>query len=297
MTIRQLEKNFIDDLSLLYGFDEARNLAWLCISFVCVFDRMQYLAAKERDLLPKEESTLADMLAELKTGKPLQYVLGETEFYGLPFKVDSSVLIPRPETEELVDWILKDIRNADGLITSHPFNILDIGTGSGCIPITLKKNIPDARVFAIDISEEAIKTAKANSVLNQTKVTFLKDDILNPVKREIFDTSFSLIVSNPPYVTDSEKGLMHQNVLAFEPHTALFVRDDDPLMFYKAIADFAKNRLQENGKLYLEINETLGEQTKNLLRETGFVNIILRTDLPGRDRMIRAELPEDKQIN
>ena len=276
----------------MYGFEEARSLAWLCISFVCRMDRMQYLSAKHQDLEDGQEASLIKTLGELKTGKPVQYVLGETEFYGLPFKVNPSVLIPRPETEELVDWIVKDLQSKDPAVSFPSLNILDMGTGSGCIAISLKKNIPDAQAYALDISQEALNTAVNNSILNQTPVKFFRDDILNPARAEVLNAKFQVIVSNPPYVTDNEKNLMHQNVLDFEPHTALFVRNNDPLQFYKAIADFAIKRLESGGKLYLEINETLGEQTKELLREKGFVNIILRKDLRGRERMIRAQLPE-----
>ena len=294
MTIRELEKTFTDQLSLLYDFEEARNLAWLTISYVCRLNRIQYLDAKQNVLSSKDESTLFQMLDELKTGKPLQYVLGETEFYGLPFKVDSSVLIPRPETEELVDWIIKEVQNTEIGSKSQSIKILDIGTGSGCIPISLKKNIPDAQVFGLDISEKAIETATRNSAMNQTEVRFFKDDILNPVQQEILDTKFSIIVSNPPYVTYAEKDQMHQNVLAFEPHTALFVSNDDPLIFYKTIADFAIGHLEDNGKLFLEINENLAEETIKLIRDMGFTNTTLRTDLRGRDRMIKAEKPPTK---
>lgn len=287
MKIRQLEKTFIDDLSALYEFEEARNLAWLAISYICRLNRMQYLDAKQRELSAGDEISLLQILDELKSGKPLQYILGETEFYGLTFKVNPAVLIPRPETEELVDWILNDIKSEN--TEPKALKILDIGTGSGCIPIAIKKNVPSANVSGMDISIGAIDTAVQNSVLNLVEVRFFLDDILHPEQTEIINNTFNLIISNPPYVTYAEKDKMHQNVVDYEPHTALFVSDDDPLKFYRAIAGFAKTHLEKAGKLYLEINESLGAETVALLSETGFINIDLRTDLRGRNRMIKAE--------
>lgn len=288
MTIRELEKSFIAELTSLYNFEEARNIAWLAISHECRLNRIKYLGAKEDELSYQDQTSLLGKLEELKSGKPLQYVLGETEFYGLPFKVNPSVLIPRPETEELVDWIIKEVRNEIIDPNKKAFNILDIGTGSGCIPISLKKHLPNARVFGLDISQDAIETARRNSVLNKTEVRFITDDILNPSQAEILSTFYNLIVSNPPYVTIAEQEQMHKNVLSFEPYSALFVSNQNPLQFYKAIAQFAGKHLQDNGKLFLEINENFGKETVRLLADKGFVNIELRTDLRGRPRMIRA---------
>jgi release factor glutamine methyltransferase len=288
MTIRQLEKAFIDQLTSLYHFEEARNLTWLSISFVCRLDRMQYLAAKQDELSSQDETSLLIILEDLMTGKPLQYILGETEFYGLTFKVNPAVLIPRPETEELVDWIIKDVRKEGSILAADEFNILDIGTGSGCIPVTLKKNLPEATLRAMDISPDALETANRNSVFNQAEVKFYLDDILHPGQAELLNSNFDVIVSNPPYVTNAERSLMHKNVLAFEPHTALFVEDEDPLIFYRAIAFFSIRQLKPKGWLFLEINESFGKETVNLLGEYGFTDIELRTDLPGRFRMIKA---------
>lgn len=294
MTIRQLEKSFIAELIPLYGFDEARNIAWLAISYICGLNRIQYLGAKEFELSLQDEACLLRYLEQLKAGTPLQYVLGETEFYGLPFKVTSSVLIPRPETEELVDWIIKEVKKGSESSGSKSFNILDIGTGSGCIPIALKKHLSEARVFGLDISPEAVEVAISNSKLNETDVRFWKDDILNPAHQELLKTTYNIIVSNPPYVTMAEKDQMHKNVLEHEPHTALFVSDDDPLQFYRAIALFAKSHLQNEGLLFLEINENLGEETVSLLVDNGFTNIALRLDLRGKPRMIKADFLRQK---
>ncbi len=227
-------------------------------------------------------------MEELKTGKPLQYVLGETEFYGLRFKVNPSVLIPRPETEELVEWIISDLPKPKTSIEG--LKIIDIGTGSGCIPISLKKNLPEAQLFALDISPEALDVSIQNAALNQTTVNFIQADILNLLNKQLIAEKFGIIVSNPPYVTDAEKEQMLPNVLQHEPHLALFVPDNDPLIFYKAIADFAIKHLDTTGSLYLEINENLGEETVQLLKQMGFKKIVLRQDLSGKDRMIRSQI-------
>jgi release factor glutamine methyltransferase len=195
------------------------------------------------------------------------------------------VLIPRPETEELVEFILSEVRNHKSEVSQ----ILDIGTGSGCIAIALKKNLPDANVSAIDISDEALLIAKANAILNQTIVNFLRADILSPISpKNKSEGTFDIIVSNPPYVRISEKEKMSKNVLDYEPHLALFVNDNDPLLFYKAIAEFALENLSPNGKLYFEINEALGAEIKKLLEEKGFKNVEVKKDMSGKERMTVA---------
>ena len=288
MTFREAEQIYTDSLSPVYDRREAASLAWLSISHVCKLERAEYLNLKDTEIPPDKYQSLLKILEELKTGKPLQYVIGETEFYGLNFRVNPSVLIPRPETEELVEWILSDIRSSKTSIEG--LKIIDIGTGSGCIPISLKKNLPEAQLYALDISNEALGVSKQNAVLNQTKVNFIQADILNLLNEQLTDEKFGIIVSNPPYVTDSEKQQMLPNVLQHEPHLALFVPDNDPLIFYKAIADFALKHSDINGYLYLEINENLGEETAQLLKQMGLKNIELRKDLGGKDRMIRSQL-------
>ncbi len=286
MTISALERTYIDKLKGVYGEYEARSLAWQSISFVCKVNRPQYLSMKNEEVTPADHTVLSEILDKLESDWPLQYILGETDFYGLTFKVNPSVLIPRPETEELVDWVLKELKN-----TRHEHDslkILDIGTGSGCIPISIKKHIYSAEVFAVDISPQALETARQNSDLNEAPVTLIQDDILNPSQDILINSQFSLIISNPPYVTFSEKDQMKANVLEHEPHLALFVPDDDPLIFYRAISDFALKHLPERSLLFLEINENLGPQTLDLLKEMGFSNIELRQDIRGKDRIIRA---------
>lgn len=284
MTFKDAERKFIDHLTSLYGPEEAGSLAWLSISFVCKLERAKYLSIKNEEIPENNSVILFGILEELKKGRPLQYILGETEFYGLSFKVNPSVLIPRPETEELVDWVLIELRNRNKV--SEKLKIIDIGTGSGCIPISLKKYLPLAEITALDISADALNTAKVNAELNQTNLIFILDDILDPSVEQLLLSKYDVIISNPPYVTWSEKEQMMPNVLEHEPHTALFVQDNDPLIFYRALADFALVHLQEQGILFLEINENLAPQTVALLREKGFRDIELRQDIRGKDRML-----------
>ena len=286
MTFREVEQIYLEALTTLYNKQEAGSLAWLSICHVCKFNRSEYLNLKNTEIPTDQYESLLNILKALKTGKPLQYVIGETEFYGLTFKLNPSVLIPRPETEELVEWILSDVRKSK--ISPEGIKIIDIGTGSGCIPISLKINLPDAKLYAVDVSTEALDVSRQNSTLNNVAIHFIQDDILNPISEELKNEKFGVIVSNPPYVLDAEKPKMLPNVLDHEPHLALFVPDDDPLIFYKAIADFAIKNSDINVALYLEINENLGEETVTLLKHMGFKNIELRQDLSGKDRMIRS---------
>jgi release factor glutamine methyltransferase len=232
------------------------------------------------------------VLSELKKEKPIQYILGETEFYGLPFLVNENTLIPRPETEELVEWIIKSTKYE---IQSTKLRILDIGTGSGCIAISLAKNFPNAEVSAIDVSEKALATAKKNAEINKVEVDFINVDILKindlvelPTSNFQLPTQFDIIVSNPPYVRNLEKAEIKSNVLEYEPHLALFVEDTDALLFYRKIAQLAQQNLSENGKLFFEINQYLGKETVELLEDLGFKNIELKKDIYGNDRMIRS---------
>lgn len=288
MTFREAEQIFTDSLNPVYDRREAASLTWLSISHIFKIERAEYLNLKDTEIPHDKYQSLLIILEQLKTGKPLQYVIGETEFYGLNFRVNPSVLIPRPETEELVEWILSDLSKPKTSIEG--LKIIDIGTGSGCIPISLKKNIPLAQVYALDISKEALSVSKQNADLNQTMVNFIQADILNLLNNQLTDKKFGIIVSNPPYVTEAEKQQMLPNVLQHEPHLALFVPDNDPLIFYKAIADFAIKHSDTNGSLYLEINENLGEETVQLLKQMGFKNIELRQDLSGKDRMIKSQI-------
>lgn len=271
-------------LAAIYAPNEIEALTLLTLSEITGSTKAQLKAFPEKRLTTEQSAQINTNLTRLQTGEPLQYILGHTEFYGLPFKVNPSVLIPRPETEELVEWILTEVGSRQLAVGS----ILDIGTGSGCIPVTLKKHLPQANVSTVDISAGAINTAKQNAALNKVEVHFIKDDILNPTDSSLVTTHYSLIVSNPPYVTLHDKTQMHRNVTDFEPHTALFVPEDDPLIFYKAIADFALKNLRPEGLLFFEINESLGNETAEMLKDKGFKNVELRKDMSGRDRMIKG---------
>jgi len=219
------------------------------------------------------------IISELKNQKPIQYILGETEFLGLKFFVNESVLIPRSETEELVDKIIKENRNSK-------LKILEIGTGSGCIAVSLKKFLRNCEVDAFDISNLAIEMAKKNAILNEVEINFFEQNIFS------FDSEkkYDLIVSNPPYVCDSEKFLMNANVLNFEPPIAIFVPDDSSLIFYEKIAFLGKKNLARNGRIYLEINENLFEETKNVFAKNGYQKIEIFRDIHEKNRMLRAVL-------
>jgi len=284
-TVKDAFNVFKTSLAEIYGAPEAEAITSLALTEVTGLSRASLRAFTETELNVVQSERLLTFLDELKTGKPIQYILGHTEFYGLPFEVNPSVLIPRPETEELVEWILQTIPRNSG------YNILDMGTGSGCIPIVLKSKLTDSKLFAIDISPTALETAQRNAAVNKVDIKFIEEDILNLKTPEITGQKYNVIVSNPPYVTNTDKLQMHRNVTDFEPHTALFVPDHDPLLFYNAIAQFATNQLVKGGYLFFEINESYGAETVDMLTEKGFQRIEMRQDIAGKDRMIRAILP------
>lgn len=268
-------QHILQELEGLYTRQEISVLTRLILEEVCD-NKINHLSGSG---LRKAE----DIAFRLKSGEPIQYILGKTEFYGMPFMVTPDVLIPRPETEELVEWILAGNRQPG-------FSVLDIGTGSGCIAVTLAKKIHGANVYAWDISERALKVASENAFLNCVNVRFSLRDIFQPVDNSpIFD----VIVSNPPYVTESEKTTMEANVLGFEPHGALFVPDDHALIFYERIVDVALTSLYNGGELYFEINRDKGTEVCGMLRSKGFTHIELRKDISGNDRMVRAIKPDD----
>ncbi|MDP7430432.1 MAG: peptide chain release factor N(5)-glutamine methyltransferase [Flavobacteriales bacterium] len=260
----------------LLGIAEQREItswAYITINHLLDFNRSDCIINSNQELSSEVVTELHKIIKDLKINKPLQYILGETEFYGLEFKVNKHTLIPRPETEELVDWILQeDFESA-----------LDIGTGSGCISISLAKN-SNAKISAMDVSVEALIIAKENAKRNQVKIDFIQEDIL---KLDILP-KVDLIVSNPPYVLNSEKVKMKDNILEFEPILALFVEDENPLVFYKKIAELAFKSLNVNGKLFFEINEQFGNEIMSILSQTGFVHIELKKDVNDKERMIRA---------
>ncbi|MBE0424191.1 MAG: peptide chain release factor N(5)-glutamine methyltransferase [Lutibacter sp.] len=280
MLIQEFKRHFFSELSNLYPETEIQSFFTILVEFKLHLSRIQLALEHNFELDNDDLDFLQNALLKLKNQIPVQYIVGETAFYGLLFKVDKNVLIPRPETEELVEWIIQNNTNSNSL------KILDIGTGSGCIAISLAKNLPNATVSAIDISVEALNVAKNNAEFNQVTVEFVQADILTLEK---LSTNFDIIVSNPPYVREMEKMQMQQNVLSNEPHIALFVNDENPLLFYDKIAELAKKHLTENGILYFEINQYLGAETVDLLKSKGFKNVELKKDIYGVDRMVKCE--------
>ena len=268
-------------LSSLYPDLEVDAMMNQLLQSVTGFSRTQLLLHKNSELSPENRQLLLGMLHRLQNSEPLQYVLGETEFFGLPFLVNSAVLIPRPETEELVELIIRE--NAD-----KPCSILDIGTGSGCIAIALAAKLPNAQVEAWDISESALEVARENAIRNNQSVLFKRVDVLS---NDFEQNSFDVIVSNPPYICESESKEMHTNVLDFEPHNALFVPDSDPLIFYRRIAELAQKMLNTAGRIYFEINAAYGKETADLLREKGFSEVKIVKDIFGKNRIVTGVKP------
>jgi len=280
MNLKQLLHHFTKELIEIYDEQEIISIFNIIVEHISGFNRSQLMLNRDAELEDVKRTVYLQLLDRLKQGEPLQYIIGDTVFYGLTFKVNPAVLIPRPETEELVDWIIERCASVDS------GNILDIGTGSGCIAISLKKNLAGFKVSAIDVSNAALATATENAGLNNAEVNFIHADILNYKSAEKYD----VIVSNPPYITMEEQKAMHQNVLDNEPHLALFVSDEKPLIFYEAIADFALSNLNDKGLLCFEINEYLGKEMVHMLTNKTFVNIELRKDMQGKDRMIICSL-------
>ncbi len=290
MKAKDLKDIFHKELDTIYGEDEVASFFYLSIEHHLDVAKIQLQLEPEFTLSKPETDFFFEILEGLKQQKPIQYLLGETQFYGLQFKVNENVLIPRPETEELVDWIIKDLKSK--IQNSKAIKILDIGTGSGCVAISLAKHLPEAQVFAVDISESALEIAKENADSNGVEVKFIKADILESSLWEDVSLrqkgSFDIIVSNPPYVRELEKQEIKPNVLDNEPHLALFVENDNPLIFYKAITDFAVDKLKSDGSLYFEINQYLGQETKQRLVDAEFKAVELRKDLNGNDRMLKG---------
>jgi len=266
-------------LAGLYAEHEQKALFSVIIKAILAPYKPHILYDMNTSVSETEVHRIFEIIDELKQGKPIQYVLGETEFYNCRIKLSPATLIPRQETEELVDIIIKENAGYDG-------QIVDIGTGSGCIAIALAKNMPDASVFGTDFSAEAIEIAKRNAEINSVNVEFISEDIFKPAK--IFSIKPNIVVSNPPYVRNSEKAFMHRNVLDYEPATALFVDNSNPLVFYEAILGIAAKILQTGGKIYFEINEALGNEMLNLLKRFGYAEIKLIRDINGKERFIKG---------
>lgn len=294
---------FRNELRDIYEKDELETFIAYCFK--------EYLNISRTDLVLRGNDTMSESdllkfhlaIKDLKQYRPIQYILGKADFYGLKLIVNEHVLIPRPETEELVDLIIKSLQLKVFSLQLPEISILDIGTGSGCIAIALKKNIPQAVVYATDVSEKALEVAKTNADSNKVDIEFILDDILKSTVRlrspqAILNprfgfahrkhSTFDLLVSNPPYISISEKQQMQKNVLDYEPHLALFVNNDDPLLFYKAIADFALKHLKSEGQLYFEINEHFGVEAKQMLESKGFKNVELVKDFHNKNRILKA---------
>lgn len=306
MKIKQYRTHFIQALLSIYDLGEAESFFYLILEEKQQLKRIDLALNPDLTFSNAEIQLWNSILEQLQKEIPIQYLLGKTSFYGLDFEVNENVLIPRPETEELVEWIIQsqkvEVRSGKLEMGSgklgeeqsaklereqqiRKINILDIGTGSGCIAIALAKNLPNAEVFAVDVSEKALATAQKNAIINEVNVTLLKKNIL---ETDDLEQQFDLIVSNPPYVRELEKKEIKKNVLDYEPHLALFVADNDALVFYRKIAELAQKNLSPKGQLFFEINQYLGKEMMELLEKMNFQNIELRQDIYGNDRMIRG---------
>ncbi len=335
-SVRDCRKYYANRLESVYGSSEANALIMILLEHYFNIDKIKIAMEPELRLSESELLTLHFAVKELLKNKPIQYIIGETEFCGLRFFVNENVLIPRPETEEIVNMIvarkdkedvtsrkdknmssckdknmsscrdknmsscrdknMSSCRDKACLVPSG-CHILDIGTGSGCIAISLAKLLKDSIVTAVDISEKALEVTKKNAEANGVNVRFICDDILNPKNPELIDNQFDIIVSNPPYVCESEKSAMRANVLDHEPSTALFVSDNDPLIFYRKILEFAQKTLKPNGQIWFEINEKFGKETAALCREMGFGNVENIKDFRGKERVVRAKAQQNAQFH
>ena len=292
--VRDCRRHYASELETIYGYDEANALIMILLEHYFGIDRVKIAMEPELRLSESEMLTLHFAVKELLKNKPIQYIIGETEFCGMRFLVNENVLIPRPETEEMVQMIVSRrdkaclVRTGRDVKTDGRPSILDIGTGSGCIAISLAKLLKDSVVTAVDVSEKALEVAKKNADANNVDVRFVLDDILNPQNPELIENQYDIIVSNPPYVCESEKSEMRANVLDYEPSSALFVSDNDPLIFYRKILEFAQKALKPDGEVWFEINEKFGAEMKDLCDIMGFKNVETIKDFRERDRFLRA---------
>lgn len=296
MKLVEAEKLIKKELSVIYEANESANISLLVLEDCTGFSGADLFMNRERELSDEQEKKIRERIQRLQQHEPIQYIMQKAWFYGMELYVDNNVLIPRPETEELVDWIVKDLK-ASGLDVfkkapndadvTKQLKILDIGTGSGCIALALKKTMPKAEVWGCDVSEEALNVARRNGSTLDIRVDFQGMDFLAEAQQKLLPT-VDIIVSNPPYIPMREKDDMNANVVNFEPHTALFVPNNDALVFYMAIARFAKMRLYENGTIYLETHENLARDVVDLFCHHGFERVELRKDMQGKERMVKA---------
>ncbi|HXR84259.1 MAG TPA: peptide chain release factor N(5)-glutamine methyltransferase [Hanamia sp.] len=294
MTIAKAYFDFLEKIKTIYEDREAENISDWVFENTTGLKRWQRRENKNEELNEDAFKKIETDLKELLQHRPVQYVLNEAWFYKMKFYVNENVLIPRPETEELVEWIITDLKKEK---YSKPTNIIDIGTGSGCIPIALKKVFPNTSITAIDISEKALHVAKKNAKNLQTEIHFLQNDFLNENRGKSLP-AYDIIVSNPPYIPFSEKEILSKNVTDFEPGIALFVENNDPYIFYKRIAEFAKSHLNENGKIYVEVHEEYAKDVNDIFKNTGFISQI-KNDIYGKERMVKGWKiqSENKAIN
>ncbi|MFI5185354.1 MAG: peptide chain release factor N(5)-glutamine methyltransferase [Chitinophagales bacterium] len=284
MTIDEARKKINEALKNIYEKNEADSISEIVMEHLTRWSRSARLVNKDLELSFAQKKTLSQIIQRLSLHEPIQYIINEAWFAGMIFYVDKNVLIPRPETEELVDWIFKEVSTQNSA-----FRMLDIGTGSGCIAIALKNKLPHAEIWACDISEEVLNIARMNADALNATIDFIPLDFLDTDQRKQLP-QIDLIVSNPPYVPQKDKIEMGKNVVTHEPPIALFVPDEDPLIFYAAIAEFGKEKLNQNGKIYVEIHENLGTQVMNLFRSKGYQSVEIKKDLQGKNRMIKASL-------
>jgi release factor glutamine methyltransferase len=295
MKIAEAERYITENLSNIYAESEARNIAGLAIEHVTSLSRSDRFLKKEEPLSAQQQDQLKQDLHRLMQHEPIQYIMNKAWFYGMELFVDKAVLIPRPETEELVEWIVNDVKaSGTDVFERKPMEadettklkILDVGSGSGCIALALKKAMPKAEVWGCDVSEEALNVARRNGSALDIRVDFQGTNFLDVLQQKHLPT-VDIVVSNPPYIPMKDKEGMNPNVVAHEPHTALFVPDNDALVFYSALAQFGKHRLYKNGSIYMEIHEDLGKDVVNLFQQEGYSDVELRKDMQGKDRMVR----------
>ena len=297
MKLFEAERYIKDQLREIYDEQEAVNIADLAIEHTTGFRKTERVSKKEQELPSSQIEQLKKDLQRLQQHEPIQYIMNKTWFYGMELYVDKNVLIPRPETEELVQWIVDDVkssgkdvfirRSMEGDETTQ-LKILDVGTGSGCIALALKKTMPKAEVWGSDVSEEALNVARRNGSALDIRVDFQGLNFLDAAQQKLLPT-VDIIVSNPPYVPLKDKKQMHANVVNYEPHIALFVPDNDPLIFYKALAEFGNKRLYNNGNIYMEIHEEIASDVVNLFKQNGYSDVELKKDMQAKDRMIKAK--------
>ena len=288
MTIIEAQQELVQRLSTIYDKREASNIADMVMENLTGYTKSQRFVHKASALPVEKFQAFEKCMVALEQHKPIQYVLNEAWFFGMKFYVDENVLIPRPETEELVNWVIEEIQRSESIGWSGRLIILDVGTGSGCIPISLKKAIPKAEVWGCDISDQALNVARINAATLDHLVDFQGLDFLEPIQRNQLP-HVNILVSNPPYIPEKDKDSMQPNVLQYEPHLALFVPNNDALIFYRAIAEFGQHRMNKDGIIFVEIHEDLAVQLTDLFSQRGYSRIEVRRDLQGKERMMKVQ--------